>query len=180
MKRMRLSNRLKKAFVGHSRGFTLVEVLITIGLLGFIALAFFSFMSAATSSLIHADERTIAESLARSQMEYVKNHGYIEDKVDGVDGEATYETIPNLAQIAPGYTIESINLAGEPVADIVGIVWDNSDNMSRPASPDKGDTGLQMVALVIKHGDRVLYTFVNANPDWPNSAKITLEGYVRK
>jgi prepilin-type N-terminal cleavage/methylation domain-containing protein len=159
------------------RGFTLVEVLITISLLGFIALAFFSFMSAAASSLIHADERTIAESLARSQMEYVKNQGYNPDTDE--HGQATYVKIQN---IPSGYTLESVNYDGTAAEDIVGIVWDSDNN--KPVVPGTGE-GLQMIALVIKHEaageDKTIYTFINNSPNWPggDGVPMTLQGYVR-
>jgi prepilin-type N-terminal cleavage/methylation domain-containing protein len=161
------------------RGFTLVEVLITIGLVGFIAVAFFSFMTAAASSVIHADERTIAESLARSQMEFVKNQGYKSD--------ATYEKIPTSS--VPGYTIWSVGqdpdpedpfVNGGPDDAIVAVPWDSTNN--KPAAG--GDSGLQMIALVIMHQEgageyKVIYTFINDNGDWAEGVPMTLQGYVR-
>jgi len=70
---IRLNNRVRKAFQGRSRGFTLIEVVIAIAFVGVIAIAFLSALSTASTLLIVADERATAESLARSQMEYVKN-----------------------------------------------------------------------------------------------------------
>jgi prepilin-type N-terminal cleavage/methylation domain-containing protein len=153
MKRARLSSQVKEAFRASSRGFTLVEVLITIALIGAIGVAFFSFMSAATSALIHADERTIAESLARSQLEFVKDQDYVEAPNGG---EATYDEI---APIPYGYTIGSLNHDDEPVEDIVGVPWDSGN--STAVYQDKG---LQRIKLVIKHSDKVV---------------ITMEGYKR-
>lgn len=160
--------RTKKLVGGSSRGFTLVEVLITIGLIGAISVAFFSFMSAAASALIHADERTIAESLARSQLEYVKNQGY--------NPSGTYSKLPS-GSIPVGYSIWSVNRDGDVVSGgasdpIVGIPWDSDEN--KPAPEDRG---LQKVALVIKHGDKPIYTFINDNPEWADGVEITLEGY---
>jgi prepilin-type N-terminal cleavage/methylation domain-containing protein len=171
MKKLRLSSQVRKAFQGHSRGFTLVEVLITIALIGAISVAFFSFMSAATSALIHADERTIAESLARSQMEYVKNQGY--------NSTATYPKIPNI-YIPVGYTIWSVSRNGTVVNGgasdrVIAIPWDSGNN-----TPATSDTGLQMIALVIKHQGKEISTFINDNPNWANGVKITLEGYKRE
>jgi prepilin-type N-terminal cleavage/methylation domain-containing protein len=172
MKGRRLVSRIRKAFQGRSRGFTLVEVLITVALIGAIAVAFFSFMSAAASALIHADERTIAESLARSQLEFVKNQVY--------KPEATYTKIPD---IPVGYTIWSVDSDGAVVNDdasdpIIAVPWDSDNNKPAVGS----DTGLQMVALVIEHKDvggyKVIYTFVNDNPDWADGVPMTLEGYV--
>jgi prepilin-type N-terminal cleavage/methylation domain-containing protein len=178
MKKLRLGSQARKAFRGRSRGFTLVEVLITVALIGAIAVAFFSFMSAAASALIHADERTIAESLARSQLEYAKNQGYNSTLVNG---QATYLKIPN---IPVGYTIWSVNSTGAVVNGgasdrVIGIAWDSTGN-----KPSTTDTGLQMVALVIKHQapgqDKTIYTFVNNNTNWANGVEMTLEGYVRQ
>jgi prepilin-type N-terminal cleavage/methylation domain-containing protein len=76
MKRVRLSSKIRKACQGSSSGFTLIEVLIALALVGIIAIAFLSALSTASIALITTDERATAESLARSQMEYVKNLDY--------------------------------------------------------------------------------------------------------
>jgi len=176
MKRATLSSQARKASRGSSRGFTLVEVLITIALIGAIGVAFFSFMSAATSALIHADERTIAENLARRQMEYVKAWGY--------NSSATYPKIPS-ASVPVGYTIWSVNGNGTVVNGgttdrVIGIPWDSANNKTAPS-----DRGLQKIALVIKHKYenneyKEIYVFINDNPNWANAVKITMEGYIRQ
>ena len=58
------------------KGQTLIEVLIAIALLGVIAVPFLTALSTSSRALIIADERTTAESLVRSQMEYVKSQEY--------------------------------------------------------------------------------------------------------
>jgi len=63
--------RLKK-----QRGYTLVEVIIAIAILGIIAIAFLGALATASTAIISSDERTSAESLARSHMEYVKDQDY--------------------------------------------------------------------------------------------------------
>jgi len=73
MKMIRLNSRVRRAFQGGSRGFTLIDILIAIALIGIIAIAFLSSLSTASTVLIITDERATAESLARSQMEDVKN-----------------------------------------------------------------------------------------------------------
>jgi prepilin-type N-terminal cleavage/methylation domain-containing protein len=177
MKKLRPSSQVRKAFRGHSRGFTLVEVLITIALIGAISVAFFSFMSAATSALIHADERTIAESLARSQLEFAKNYGYNSTLVNN---QVTYPKIPS-SSIPPGYTMCSVDHDGWVVENvIIGIPWISGTN-----APSPTDTGIQKIALVIKHKDKnnqykEIYTFIDNNAAWHlDSVKITLEGYIR-
>jgi len=174
MKRATLSSQARKAFRGSSRGFTLVEVLITIALIGAIAVAFFSFMSAATSALIHADERTVAESLARSQMEFARNYGYNSTLVNN---QVTYPKIPS-SSIPPGYTMCSVDHDGSVVENvIIGIPWDTDIDDNKPSPTD---TGIQKIALVIKHQGKEIYAFVNNNTAWANGAKITLEGYIRQ
>ena len=177
MKRATLTSQARKAFRGSSRGFTLVEVLITIALIGAIGVAFFSFMSAATSALIHADERTIAENLARRQMEYVKAWGYNSTLV----GNQT--SYPKITGIPPGYTICSVTHNGSVVDMgnvIIGIPWDSANNRTATSN-----TGLQKIALVIKHKYenneyKEIYVFINNNPNWAPGVKITLEGYIRQ
>ncbi|MCJ7575936.1 MAG: type II secretion system GspH family protein [Dehalococcoidia bacterium] len=175
MKKVALTSQARKVFQGSSRGFTLVEVLITIGLIGAISVAFFSFMSAATSALIHADERTIAESLARSQLEFVKNQGYNSTLVNG---QATYEKTPS-ASIPAGYAMCSVNGNGSVVENvIIGVPWDTDTDDNKPSPTD---TGIQKIALVIKHQDKEIYTFIDNNSAWhQGSVKITLEGYIRE
>ena len=156
MKRLRLSSKVRKAFQGSSRGFTLIEVLIALALVGIIAIAFLGGLTTASRAVLTADVRTTAESLARSQMEHVKAQDYIAAP-DG--GEATYL---KLTDIPDNYIICSVNRgretdncgAGEP---IIAVPWDTASNEAVA-----NDNDLQRIELVVKHGDKVV---------------ITLEGY---
>ena len=60
----------------NEKGFSLLEVMLAIALLGIIAVAFLGAMATGSRALFIADERATAESLARSQMEYVKSCKY--------------------------------------------------------------------------------------------------------
>jgi prepilin-type N-terminal cleavage/methylation domain-containing protein len=60
----------------NERGFTLVEVIIAIALLGIVGVAFLGGLSTASKAIFLADERATAESLARTEMEYVMNQDY--------------------------------------------------------------------------------------------------------
>ncbi|MGA8848400.1 MAG: type II secretion system protein [Dehalococcoidia bacterium] len=173
MKRVRLNSQVRKAFRGRSRGFTLVEVLVAIALIGIVSVAILGALSTSSKVLSIADERTTAESLARRQMEYIKNQGYNAASVLN-NNNPTYQKI---SDIPAGYSVWSYNRTGGKVANIVGIPWDSQNN--KPA--DK-DAGLQKIALVITHNDtanqeKVIYTFVNNNTNWANGANITLESY---
>lgn len=62
--------------VKNERGFTLIEVMLAIALMGIIGIAFLGGLATASRALFLADERATAESLARSQMEYIKKQDY--------------------------------------------------------------------------------------------------------
>jgi prepilin-type N-terminal cleavage/methylation domain-containing protein len=166
MKKLRLDSQARKAFPDSSRGFTMIEVLIAIAILGIISIGFLGALATTSLSVGRADERTVAESLARKQMEYVKNQVYQAALTGGI---ATYQKISGIPE---GYSIWSVNRNGTVVADIVGIPWDSKSN-----NKVVKDIGLQKIALVIKHEDKEIYAFVNNNPYWANGVNITLEGY---
>ena len=109
MKRVRLNSKVRKAFQGSSRGFSMIEVVIAIALIGIIAVAILSSLSTASIALIIADERATAESLARSQMEYVKNQPY-----DFNDPQLLYEQDNVESTEPPGYFI---SVSAEPLRD---------------------------------------------------------------
>jgi prepilin-type N-terminal cleavage/methylation domain-containing protein len=161
MKKMRLSNKIRKTLRGSSTGFTLVEVLVALVLFAIIGIVFASGLGTASKAVFLADVRTNAESLARTQMEFVKNpsQDYDDDVPDG--GVANYTKI-SVSEIREGYTIWSVNRNGEIVNGgasdpVIGIPWDSGNNTAV-----NEDNGLQKITLVIKHeGDQV----------------ITLEGY---
>ncbi len=58
------------------KGFSLIEVVIAIALLGIVAVAFLGALATGSRVIFIADERATAESLARTQMEYVRNQDY--------------------------------------------------------------------------------------------------------
>jgi prepilin-type N-terminal cleavage/methylation domain-containing protein len=58
------------------RGDSLAEVLVAVAILGVIAVAFLSGMVTAYHGGILADEKTMAESLTRTEMERIRNGAY--------------------------------------------------------------------------------------------------------
>ena len=63
----------------NEKGMSLIEVIIAIALLGIIGLAFLGALSTASSAIFVTDERATAESLARTEMEYIKRQPYCEE-----------------------------------------------------------------------------------------------------
>ena len=57
-------------------GFSLIEELISLALLGIIGVAFLSGLCATSKALFITDERETAKNLAETQMEYVKGQDY--------------------------------------------------------------------------------------------------------
>lgn len=96
MKKLRLNSQVRRAFRGRSRGFSLIEVSIAIALIGIVVVGILSALSYASMVLIIADRRATAESLAKSQIEYIKNQPYIDysdpehndyNRITTLDGE---------------------------------------------------------------------------------------------
>ena len=129
------------------RGFSLIEVLVALALLGIIAAGFLMAINTAAKAVFVADERTTAESLARSQLEYVKTQEYITDE----EGDGSIYIEISLTDY-PGYTIESYDYTESLIEDIIAVPWDSEYN--QPSFPDNG---LQRIKLVIKHhGEEIL------------------------
>jgi len=55
------------------RGFALVEILVALTILGVVAVGFLSALTSAYGAVIVADRQTKAESLTRTEMEYLRN-----------------------------------------------------------------------------------------------------------
>lgn len=71
--------RMPSIFACRESGVTLIETVVALTILGIIAVAFLSGLATTSKAVFIADERTTAESLAQSQMEWVKNVDYVYD-----------------------------------------------------------------------------------------------------
>ena len=115
--------------IKNERGFSLIEVIIALALLGIIAVAFLTALSTASKALFIADERTTAESLARSQMEYVKNQVY-----DDINNPPEYTLVSDISE---GYDIDISAERLDP----------NNDGI-------ENDDGIQKITVTISHHDK--------------------------
>ena len=70
---------MKLKLRGSQKGQGLIEVLIAIAILGVVVVAFLTALATSSKAIILADELTTAESLTRSELEYVKSQEYSTD-----------------------------------------------------------------------------------------------------
>jgi prepilin-type N-terminal cleavage/methylation domain-containing protein len=126
-----------KIFKNREQGFTLVEVLIAIAILGIISTAIFLALQVSSKSAALSDERTSAESLARSELEYVKNSIYI-------PAGWQYQLPSTPPPWDPGHV-----LAAQYAGFAVNV-------LSAPVHA--GDDGLQMITVVVHHGAKTVFT----------------------
>lgn len=67
---------------GNSEGISAIEVIIALAILGVAVVAFLEGLSTAFTAASISDERSVAQGLAQSQMEYVKNRDYSPEPSD--------------------------------------------------------------------------------------------------
>jgi prepilin-type N-terminal cleavage/methylation domain-containing protein len=110
------------------KGFNLMEVALAMALLGIVAVAYLGAMATGSRAIFIADERATAESVARTQMEYVRQQNY-DANLD--HDPPQYDIIPD---IPDGF---EINVSAERL-DYKG---DGTDN----------DDGIQSITVVVGH-----------------------------
>jgi prepilin-type N-terminal cleavage/methylation domain-containing protein len=69
----------KAELLKKEKGFTLIEVVLALAILGIVAASFLSALATGSRSIFLADEQTTAESLARTQLEFVRSQPYDAD-----------------------------------------------------------------------------------------------------
>jgi len=65
-----------KTLVRGQKGFSLVEILVSVAILAVVGVAFLSALSTGYLALVLADEDTMAESLTRTEFENIRNANY--------------------------------------------------------------------------------------------------------
>ena len=116
--------RLLSTFARRESGVTLIETVVGLAVLGAIAVAFLCGLAIISKAAFMTDEQTTAESLVRSQMEWVKNIDY--------DSDPVYSPAP-----MPGgkdYDNYSVAIAAEPLHN--------------------PDDGIQKITVTVKHSDK--------------------------
>ena len=138
MKKLRLGVKARKTFRGSSRGFSMLEVVIAIALLGIIAVSVLTALQTAAMALISADRRATAESLARTQMEWVRYSDYDHDLAEG---HPQYSLDPQIeSALPPGFSVDTTAI-----------------RLNKDVDPDDDD-GIQHITVTVSHEDRVVVT----------------------
>lgn len=106
-------------FITGQKGLTLIEVLIAIAILGMIAVPFLTALSTSSRGIIIADEKTTAESLVRTEMEYIKNSPYNSTGFSYIANISTTPTKPppwdSSHALDSRYAGYSVNVIGVPI-----------------------------------------------------------------
>ncbi len=133
---------MNRKSIRNQKGISLIEVIIALAILGVIAVAFLGGLMTSLKAVSIADERSTAQSLAQSQMEYVKSLPYEEG------ASPSYEQTNMSSPDYPGYTS---SVDAPPIDPDTGSPLANPDN----------DMGIQKITITIKHGDKVVLTLAD-------------------
>jgi prepilin-type N-terminal cleavage/methylation domain-containing protein len=151
-----LSHKIAKALRGSSKGLTLIEVLIALTILGIIAVAFLFGLATGYHALIIADERTTAESLTRSEQEYIKSTLY-----SNLEGGFSYHlpgdppSWDHSHSLDSQYSDYSVNVTGVPI----------DPDTHNPLGPGVPDQGLQQITVEVYHKAELVLTTVGYKAD---------------
>ncbi|MBN1643458.1 MAG: hypothetical protein JW856_01360 [Dehalococcoidales bacterium] len=108
-------NRVRKAITGGEEGTTFVETLVALVILSTVALAFLSGLATITKAGAITDTQSTAESLALSQMEYVKQCTYQVNVTQyPVDPELT---VPSEWEVLPA-SVQPVHVTDDGLQEI--------------------------------------------------------------
>jgi len=114
-----------RIFTGRESGVTFLETVVALAILGVIAVTFLNGLTTASKSTFIADEQTTAESLAQSQIEWVKNADYSYNAT-------TYS--PAAMPAGKDYINYSVLIMASPLHD--------------------PDDGIQKIIVTVRHSDK--------------------------
>ncbi len=130
--------RVLRTFNCRESGFTLIEAVVALAIVGTIAVTFLGALVTTSKAAFTADEMATAESLAQSQMEYVKNANY-------ADLSVTQYSSP--VPRGKDYINYSAAIAAEPLHDL-------DDGIPGNGIPDNG---IQKITVTVtRSGERVI------------------------
>ena len=137
----RLTNGLRTSvhrFWGDQQGVTLAEALVALAIFGISAGIFIMTMATSTKAVMVSQNRIAAESLAKSQMENIKNQEY-----DDINNTPLYTEL-DPADIPAGYDFIITTERLDPIGDGLGT-----------------DDGLQKITVVVEHNGEEAFQLVS-------------------
>jgi len=138
---------IKRSLKGKSHGFSLVEALIAMVILGAISGAFLNGLGTAYKADLLANQKTSAESLVRTEFEYIKDSPYwaygFSYEIPAPPGtvppwDADHDALPADYQ---GYSIEVLGQQINPSTRLTYI------------GPDMG---IQLITIDVYHGNTLM------------------------
>lgn len=118
----------------RERGFSFIEVVIALAVLGIIAVGFLGGLGTSSKTLIIADELETANNLAEAQIENVKKQAY-----DSLNNPPQYSLMPG---IPSSYNID------QPLAERLDPYLNGLDN----------DDGIQRITVTVRHDGKEVLT----------------------
>jgi prepilin-type N-terminal cleavage/methylation domain-containing protein len=153
MKMVTLSNKIRKTLRGSSGGFTLIEVLVALVLFAIIGITFAGGLATSSRAVLTADVRTNAESLARTQMEYVKSQDYSAAPWGYV---VTHLGSTCTSGDCPPWWNSAYHLSDQYARYTVDVEADALDDP---------DNGIQEITVTVSHEGKVVITLVGYKVD---------------
>lgn len=136
------------------KGLSLVEVLIALAILGVVAVVFLSSLATSSKATIIADERTNAESLTRSELEYIKSQPFSEAPWSYIVSTTGYSTNSNYPSWWDATDPDFHKLPAEYTGYSANVTAEGYD-----ANGDgHDDTGIWQITVQVYHSE-------NPNPD---------------
>lgn len=106
------------------KGFAFIETVVALALLGIIAAVLLSAVGTATKATMVADKQVTAESLARSEIEYIKSCDY--------QYSVTEYPIDSTLDIPSGWsvntTVEALSDRGDDIQKVTVTAWCNGED----------------------------------------------------
>jgi len=141
------------------KGLTLLEVVIAVAVFGIIAAGLFMALNVSLKATATTDRLTIAESLTRSELEYIKSWPYDYWEYDP-DAEPPVNDPPDYgdpnSRIPPEHSSYSITLTAVPI--------DPETHVELVIPPDS-DLGIQKVTVEVYFEGELIVTTVDYKVD---------------